>query len=60
MHHSGRHPEELMPRHLHPAYLTGARAALCGADYFTACPFAAGSERDDWCAGFNGVVVWGR
>ena len=50
-----------MPRHLHPAFILGCQAALIGADYFTACPFAAGSvEMDEWCAGFNGVVMWSR
>ena len=36
-----------MPRHLRPAYDAGYRAALAGADYFTACPYPEGQDRGD-------------
>lgn len=48
------------PRHLRPAFAAGCAAARAGADYFTACPFSAAAEVEDWCAGYCGAQALAR
>lgn len=49
-----------IPRHLSHAFYHGYTAAVLGANYFTACPYATQADIDDWCAGYCGAKAWRR